>query len=52
MTKLPNWKPDSQLLGPYHQKSTMPAIKALEAKPTHRPGAISKAPTPTIHGTD
>jgi hypothetical protein len=43
--------PDNDWSGSkYHQASTMPRIGSLEAKSTIKPGSISRAPTPAIHG--
>ena len=50
MTKLTRYTPDSHLLGPYHQKSTMPRITLFEPKPAARTGAVKVAPRPLLAG--
>jgi hypothetical protein len=52
--KMKNTKPsqiDNNWSGSeYHKGSTMPSVKPLEAKPSYKPGAITRAPTPTLVG--
>ena len=46
----PPSKPDLPLPRRQNNRSTMPVVKPLESRPTHKPGAISVRPTPTVHG--
>jgi hypothetical protein len=44
------YEPDCSISRRPPAKSTMPTIGSLEAKPSHKPGSVSRHPEPTLTG--